>query len=139
MGAQVLDKAELMALKGFRVLVPFFAVFLFCASTGWAEDSRMDSEIDFLLDSVVTSDCIFIRNGKTHDAIAARKHLQMKRKRGKWYFHSADEFIERLASKSSWSGDAYLIQCGSEPQQTANDWFTALLLKYRAEPRNDII
>jgi len=125
--------------KLFPILVTFTAVILFCASPGAAKDSRMDSEIDFLLDSVVTSDCVFFRNGKTHDAIAARKHLQMKRKRGKRYFDSADEFIERLASKSSWSGDAYLIQCGSEPQQTANDWFTALLLKYRAEPRNDII
>ncbi len=139
MGSQDLDKAELIALKGFRILFPFFAVILFCASTGLAEDSRMDIEIDFLLDSVITSDCVFIRNGKKHDAIAARKHLQLKRKRGKRYFSSAEEFIERLASKSSWSGDVYLIQCGSEPQQTANDWFTALLLKYRAEPRNDII
>jgi hypothetical protein len=125
--------------KGLRILVPIAVVMLFCASTGAAKDSRMDSEIDFLLDSVVTSDCVFIRNGKKHDAIAARKHLQMKRKRGKRYFSSADEFIEKLASKSSWSGDAYLIQCGSEPQQIANDWFTALLLEYRAEPRNDVI
>ena len=125
--------------KLFPILVTITAVILFCGSPGEAKDSRMDSEIDFLLDSVVTSDCVFIRNGKTHDAIAAREHLQMKRKRGKRYFNSADEFIERLASKSLWSGDAYLIQCGSEPQQTANDWFTALLQKYRAEPRNDII
>lgn len=139
MGTRDLDKAELFVLKYFRLLVPFVAVILFCASTGSADDSRMDSEIDFLLDSVVTSDCVFVRNGKTHDAIAARDHLQMKRKRGKRYFDSAEEFIERLASKSSWSGDAYLIQCGSEPQQTANTWFTALLEKYRSEPRNDII
>jgi hypothetical protein len=138
MGSQDLDKGSCVV-KSFRILVPIVAVILFCASTGAAEDSLMDSEIDFLLDSVVTSDCVFIRNGKKHDAIAARKHLQLKRKRGKRYFSSAEEFIERLASKSSWSGDAYLIECGGESQQTANDWFTALLIKYRAEPRNDII
>ena len=134
-----MDKTNLMMAKYFRTLIPFVAVILICGSVAVAEDSRMDSEIDFLLDSVVTSDCVFIRNGKKHDAMAARKHLQLKRKRGKRYFSSAEEFIERLASKSSWSGDAYLIQCGSEPQKSANDWFTALLLKYRTEPRNDII
>ena len=109
------------------------------ASVVLAEDSRMDREIDFLLDSVVSSDCTFIRNGKKHEASAARDHLQMKRRRGKRYFDSSEEFIERIASKSSWSGDNYLIQCGDDQQQMAKTWFTALLMQYRNEPKNDII
>ena len=51
----------------------------------------------------------------------------------------ADGFLLAESVPAYASGDAYLIQCGSEPQQTANDWFTALLHKYRSEPRNDII
>lgn len=98
-----------------------------------ADESSMNAEIDFLLDTIVTSNCVFVRNGSVHKAEAARDHLQMKRKRGKRYFDSAEEFVEKIAGQSSWTGKDYLIQCGDEPQQTAKSWFTALLLKYRQD------
>jgi len=123
----------------FQQVVLFVAFILVGMSAARADDSRMDREFDFLLDSVVNSKCVFIRNGKKHKAIDAREHLQMKRRRGKRYFDNTEEFIERPASKSSWSGKAYLIQCGNVPQQTANSRFNALLVQYRSEPRNDII
>lgn len=93
--------------------------------------ASMDDEIDFLLDSVESSNCTFIRNGKRYDAAAARKHLQMKRERGKKYFNDADEFIENLASRSSWSGKPYSIKCGDGPEQPSAEWFAALLDEYR--------
>ncbi len=99
--------------------------------SGAAFSASMDEEIDFLLDTVGNSDCVFTRNGKDHAAEDARDHLQMKRKRGKRYFDSSEEFIERLASKSSWSGKPYFIQCGDEPRVTAKEWFTALLEQHR--------
>ena len=99
--------------------------------TGTAFAASMDEEIDFLLDTVANSDCVFTRNGKDHAARDASDHLQMKRKRGARYFDSTEEFIERLASKSSWSGKPYHIQCGSEPRVTAREWFTALLEQHR--------
>lgn len=112
----------------------FVAVMLLGNMTLQADESNMDAEIDFLLDTVVTSNCIFIRNGSDYKPEAARDHLQMKRKRGKRYFNSAEEFIEKIASKSSWSGKNYVIRCDDEPKQTAHAWFTALLKKYRASP-----
>jgi len=98
--------------------------------------ASMDEEIDFLLDTVGNSDCVFTRNGKDHLAEDARDHLQMKRKRGKRYFDSSEEFIERLASKSSWSGKPYFIQCGDGPRVTAKEWFTVLLEQHRKENPN---
>jgi len=121
------------------ILILFAAVMMLGNATAQADASNMDAEIDFLLDTVVTSNCVFIRNGSEYKSEAARDHLQMKRERGKRYFDNTEEFIERLASKSSWSGKAYLIQCGNAPQQTTNSWFNALLVQYRSEPRNDII
>lgn len=102
-----------------------------------ARADTMNDEIDFLLTSVGSSDCTFIRNGKSHDAVAAQKHLQMKRERGKRHFSNTDEFIERLASKSSWTGKLYFIQCGNEEQQPAGEWFAELLTKYR-EPADQL-
>jgi hypothetical protein len=105
-----------------------------CATNVHAADdvatTTMNAEIDYLLDAVATSNCVFVRNGKEHDAQAARKHLQTKRKRGRRYFDSAEEFIERLASSSSWSGKDYTIRCGDD-SQTAKAWFTIALERYR--------
>ena len=115
-----LPKISISALVAFIFLIP-----------GAAFSASMDEEIDFLLDTVANSDCVFTRNGKDHAAPGASDHLQMKRKRGARYFDSAEEFIERLASKSSWSGKPYHIQCGDEPRVTASEWFTALLEQYR--------
>lgn len=95
-----------------------------------ADEATMDAEIDHLLDAVAASDCTFIRNGKEHDAKAARDHLSTKRRRGRRYFDTAEEFIDRIASKSSWSGKDYRIRCDGE-EQTAQAWFTAVLDRYR--------
>ena len=96
-----------------------------------ANAETMDAEIDHLLSTVGQSDCTFTRNGKSYPAKDAQKHLQTKRKRGKRYFSSADEFIENLASKSSMSGKPYLIQCGEGAEQPSGEWFAALLAEYR--------
>ena len=94
-------------------------------------DDRMNQEIDHLLDAVVSSDCVFIRNGKEHGPEAAKQHLSLKRRRGKRYFSNADEFISNLASSSSWSGKAYYIRCGDQEEQAASTWFTEVLANYR--------
>jgi len=97
--------------------------------TGQADDT-MNEEIDYILNAVATSNCIFIRNGKEHEAEAAKDHLSLKRRRGKRYFSSADEYIENLASSSSWTGKPYYIRCGEE-EKLAKDWFKAVLQEYR--------
>ena len=97
-----------------------------------AEDERMDMEIDTLIAKVAASDCVFIRNGKEHDAKAASKHLQMKRQRGKRYYDTTEQFIERIASKSSWSGNEYRIRCQDGTPLSANAWFSAKLAALRA-------
>lgn len=101
------------------------------ATVSHADDNIMNLEIDHLLDTVAKSDCVFIRNGKEYGPEAAKDHLSLKRSRGKKYFSNADEFIERLASSSSWSGKPYHIRCGDEEAQLASSWFTAVLLQYR--------
>jgi hypothetical protein len=52
----------------------------------------------------------FIRNGKAHDASEAAAHLAFKYARAKSRVSTAEDFIKRVASKSSVSGKEYLIQ-----------------------------
>ena len=112
-------------------LTSLFVFLLILAQPAQAES--MDDEIDFLLESVATSGCTFIRNGREHDADDARDHLQTKRRRGKRYFDTTEEFVERLASKSSMSGKSYSIRCGDADAVPARDWFMALLNERRSD------
>ena len=101
-----------------------------------AADGTMDAEIDFLVNAVANSSCTFIRNGKEYDAAAAGKHLEMKRQRGKRYYGSTEEFIERIASRSSWTGKDYLIRCPDGRTQTTQEWFHARLEELRADAKD---
>jgi hypothetical protein len=96
-----------------------------------AASATMDEEIDALLAAVSTSECVFIRNDKEYDVDKAVSHLQMKRNRGGRYFSTTEEFIENIASKSSFSGKPYEIHCGDSPPQTAGDWFNDRLAEIR--------
>jgi hypothetical protein len=100
------------------------------ACPAFADDTAMDAEIDFLLASVAESGCIFIRNGEQHNGDAARDHLQMKRERGRKYYDTTEEFIERIARQSSWSGQPYRIRCG-DTEEDASTWFTRAIEAYR--------
>lgn len=79
-----------------------------------APDQIAQREINHLLTRLETSDCRFFRNDNWYSAKRARKHLEKKlawlAKRD--LVASAEQFIERAATKSSRSGKAYLVQCG---------------------------
>ena len=89
-----------------------------------------DAEIRSLIYAVAESDCKFERNGSLHSAEAAAEHLELKYSRGKRYADSAEAFIQRLASKSSWSGKPYQMICDGQTQLTG-DWLTATLQEIR--------
>ena len=93
-------------------------------------DTAADEEIRALIQAVTDSGCEFNRNGSLHSAEAAAEHLELKYSRGKRYANSAEAFIERLASKSSWSGKPYQMICDGEVQP-AGDWLTSTLATIR--------
>ena len=95
-------------------------------------------EIDFLLKSIGSSDCTFIRNGSHHDSRAAEEHLRMKYRRGKRYAPTSEKFVERLASKSSLSKKLYYIKCEGEEKVPSGDWLMERLGEYRTRARNDL-
>ena len=94
-------------------------------------DTTADEEIRALIQSVAESGCEFNRNGSLHSAEAAAEHLELKYSRGKRYANSAEAFIERLASKSSWSGKPYQMICDGEVQP-AGDRLTSTLATIRS-------
>jgi hypothetical protein len=96
-----------------------------------ADDSEI--EIEHLITTVGESGCTFIRNGSRHDAEDAASHMRLKYRRGKRYANTAELFIERLASKSSFSGKPYAIECPGSEAVPSGDWLTARLQEFRKQ------
>ncbi len=91
-----------------------------------------NAEIEFLLSAVSSSGCLFVRNNTEYSAIKAESHLRMKYRNAVRYVSSAEDFITRIASKSSWTGKAYQIQCPDKESQTSAQWLSDQLSHYRA-------
>lgn len=92
-------------------------------------------EIEYLLNFVETSDCDFYRNGTWHDPVEAQEHLRKKYQylSAKNRIETAEEFIEKTATKSSLSGRAYEIRCGECPNLPTAEWLHSALLRYRVD------
>ena len=93
------------------------------------------AEIDGLLARLGASDCLFKRNGSWHSATEARAHLQRKyeyllRRNA---VGSVEQFIERAGSRSSVSGQRYLVRCGSGPTVESGAWLEETLRALRTE------
>lgn len=115
------------------------ALLLVAADAAAALAPAAAQEIDALLARLAASGCQFKRNGSWHDGVAARAHLQRKLDYLKKHdaVASAEQFIERAATRSSVSGEAYWVRCGSAPPQPSAVWLGAQLeaLRAAAPPR----
>jgi hypothetical protein len=91
-------------------------------------------EIAQLFSALDQSNCQFYRNGSWYDASKASAHLRRKYdyllKRG--LVKSAESFIELAASRSSMSGDPYLVKCGNAVPVESKAWFIEKLREVRA-------
>jgi hypothetical protein len=84
-------------------------------------------KIERLLDVVRTSNIVFIRNGEEHTAPDAEQHL-----RGKWKLAvneiaTAHDFIAKLASRSSTTGEEYRVRLADGSELPSAEWLTARL------------
>jgi hypothetical protein len=95
------------------------------------------AEIDALLLQLAASGCQFKRNGSWHTAGDARAHLLKKFEylADKQAVGSTEQFIERAATRSSVSGQAYWVKCGDAAAQPSGDWLSGELRSLRAKAR----
>jgi hypothetical protein len=92
-----------------------------------------EMEINHLLGLIENSGCEFFRNGTWYDAQRAAAHLRAKYEAltANGQIESAEDFIDKAASSSSLSGQAYLMRCGGGAPMTTHQWFTAALARHR--------
>jgi hypothetical protein len=94
---------------------------------------NVDLEINFLLGFVEGSGCQFYRNGLWYESKAAQEHL-----REKYEFlnlrnlvNTTEQFIDRAATESSFSGLPYEVRCNGGAVVTSRQWLTDELARLR--------
>ena len=94
-----------------------------------------NEEIQHLLSFISTSDCIFLRNGNEHPPTQAREHLEMKYSHVKKRIKTAEDFIDKIASRSSLSRKQYVVNCNGVVLPT-RQWLQEALASYRTSALN---
>ncbi|MCH7225412.1 DUF5329 family protein [Haloferula sp. A504] len=100
-----------------------FLLFLCAALPLLARDAKEQARIDSLLGSIESLEgAKFIRNGKAHDADEAADHLRKKLDRAGDRVKTAEDFIDGLATKSSFSGKPYRIRFKDGSETATGPW-----------------
>lgn len=113
-----------------RILALLFAL----ALPLFARDAREDARIEALLKHVASLDgATFVRNGSEHDATKAADHLRMKLGKAGERVKTAEQFIDGIATKSSFSGKAYRIRFKDGAEKDSGPYLHAQLDKIDKE------
>jgi hypothetical protein len=93
------------------------------------------AEIAYLLRTVSGSSCEFYRNGRWYGAAEAEVHLREKFKllSSAEQISTAEEFIDKVASRSSLTGRAYQVRCQGNAPVPTSEWLLDVLARYRAK------
>jgi hypothetical protein len=118
-----------------RVLGPVLGLALLTVASA-APPAIAQTEINYLLGFVESSGCEFYRNGSWYDSKRAQAHLRDKYEMlaAADKINTAEDFIEKAATKSSLSGRSYQVRCGGGEAVTSNQWLRDVLTRYRADP-----
>lgn len=92
--------------------------------------ATMDNEIAFLLSAVDNDSCTFVRNDISYSNREFQQHLRSKLEVNDELINSAEDFIVKIATRSSLSESPYVALCEGE-LQIMKDWLTELLESYR--------
>ena len=97
-----------------------------------AAAAETTEEIASLLLFIEQSECTFIRNGKHYDSLEARQHIEKKYAYYKERINTAEDFILYSATKSSITGEPYMVICNGVDTVTS-EWLYAKLDKLRTK------
>ena len=106
----------------------------FLSSVSIADVSgKQRQEVDHLLAFVKNSGCIINRNGSEYLAEEGISHIEIKYDYFRDDINSTEEFIELSATKSTMSGDYYMVKCTGKKAIKTQDWLLTELKRYRSK------
>ena len=97
-------------------------IFAICLGSVYIFAMTDQEKIQYLIDQVGKSNMTFIRNGNEHSPSRAKSHLELKLSKSNGSC-SVEDFINKIASKSSITGEPYYIKYPDGRMIKAADWF----------------
>jgi len=94
-------------------------------------------QIERLLDHISASDVVFVREGKEYSGKEAADHLRAKLAAAGPKINAVDEFIDKIASRSSVSGKPYQVRPPDGEAVTANAWLREAAKKMKEAPKDE--
>jgi len=116
-----------------RLLLALLLSCLVVPTVTAAPSAPARAEIDALLSRLQFSSCEFNRNGSWHTAAEAKAHLlgKLDYLEGRNAIQSTEQFIEQAASRSSMSGQPYLVKCPNAVPVQSGPWLRLQLQTIR--------
>ena len=87
-------------------------------------------EIESLLLFIEQSGCTFVMNGNHYDTLKAREHIEKKYAYYEERITTTEDFILYSATKSSITGEPYMVIC-NDVNMATSDWLNAELAELR--------
>lgn len=118
----------------FSIRAALMSLLVLCLAPAQADEigATERAHIEALIHSVETlPSAVFIRNGSEYEAAKAAKFLRKKWEAHADQVHSAQDFIEHIASVSSTSGKPYLIRFSDGRELKSAEFFAAELKKLK--------
>ena len=127
--------SEELQMKTDRALLLSLLLWAGSAQAAFAQPpSSVRAEVDGLLSAVEHSACEFARNGTWHDSTAAGAHMRAKYDYlvARDLIRTSEDFIDRVGTKSSLSGQVYQVRCTGAAPLASNQWLRSRLALLRA-------
>lgn len=138
---QLLDHGLSNRLPCCPTVKPHIAIIVFFITTALSAGARCDvpeasrHEVLHLLEFIRNSDCMIERNGQRYDGENAYSHVKRKYDYFRDEIKTSESFIEFSASRSTMSGEFYLVLCGNGSAMRTQEWLLEELRNYRADNR----
>jgi len=104
--------------------------FAFGANALAGQTSEHD-KIAYLLNAIGSSDLVFIRNETEYTGAEAKAHLQEKMDYAGSLIHTAEDFIDYIASESLTTGTPYYVRLADGTQVESGIWLRSKLAKMK--------
>ena len=112
--------------------IPLTFIFLFASVNADVPEEQV-KEVQHLLTFVKNSGCVINRNGTDYPAEKGLGHIEKKYDYFRDDIDSPEKFIELSATKSTMSGDYYMVSCPGKKTIRTQDWLMEELKRYRAD------
>ena len=102
-------------------------------------ESESSKEINHLLEYIAASECTFVRDKERFDGAQWEEFMSKEYHRDRRHIHTADNFIDRVASDSVETGTPYTVKCEDQELETTDIWLHKELAIYRnlSDPYRD--